>query len=991
MLMRFTLFFCFALFSSSLFAQIQTAFPYIDNFDLATTNWQTSGNLNTWKRGAPSMTQINSAYSGNNAWMTDTLFNYANNRLDALESPLFNFSTLSQAPYLRFKYNMKTESCCDYVKFQYTLDETNWNTVGTHNTGQNWHNDSTVDYWSGNSNGWNIASHILDAIPLTQNVRFRFLFFSDYSQRDEGFAIDDFEILQNYTDVGLGQLIQPISDACDYPSASPVSVEVENLGQTALNNINISYQLDSNTIVTETIAQIAADTSILYVFSQAVDLSANAEYELKVWLDSASDNYSINNTLTSTIINLDEINQFPYFTDFESGQEEWIEGGENSTWSFGQPMKSKIRGANSGQNAWVTGNMGFGLYNNNENSYVLSPCFNSTSLNNAELRMAVWWESESDYDGANIQYTLNDGINWQNIDNSNAINWYNNQQVDGLQFSGGTAGWSGNESFNEGSGGFLSSRINENLLAGNSSLRFRVNFGSDINTRDEGFAFDDFYFGEAISNDLALLASNKKRFDLCQGESDSLIVDILNIGSTAQSNFYINYNYANTSDSSLYSGTLSSGMQDEVFLALIQANDTGSFEINVYPNLLTDGFNQNDSLSIPLSIYADKAQPSSSNVQICDSARALLTASGDNLIKWYSDMSRINLVFVGDTFLTGSITTDTTFYISNTIGLIDTIGPEDNSIGNGSYTNVDSRTRIQVSNYTSILSAAIYANLSGTFDISIEDEQGNTLQSKTFTTSSGKNRIYPGFDLVPGNYIIRVHNFSGTSLYRNTSGAEYGTYSNAYLSILGNNFDPEFYYYLYDLRVSNSQPCEGESSVNVTRANISPIANYSFDREKNRFILNNRSQSAQTFTWLFENLSTGTLDSSNSIHPIVFLDTGTYKITLIARSNCGSDTLSRNFVIDEISAIELFKPKEKYELQLYPNPVRDQFSWATEASSNSFEVIVRDIFGREMYRENSNENRGTIITNYWKPGYYILQISAEDLNLRSKFIKIGQR
>ena len=50
--------------------------------------------------------------------------------------------------------------------------------------------------------------------------------------------------------------------------------------------------------------------------------------------------------------------------------------------------------------------------------------------------MAVWWESESDYDGANIQYTLNDGISWQNIDKSNAINWYNNQQVDGLQFSG---------------------------------------------------------------------------------------------------------------------------------------------------------------------------------------------------------------------------------------------------------------------------------------------------------------------------------------------------------------------------------------------------------------------------------------------------------------------------------------------------------------------------------------------------------------------------
>ncbi len=988
MLMRFTLFFCFSLFSSGLFAQ--TVLPYIDDFDSLNTNWQTSGNLNTWKRGAPSMTHINSAYSGNNAWMTDTLFNYANNRLDALESPLFNFSGLSQAPYLRFKYNMKTESCCDYVKFQYTLDEVNWNTIGTHNSGQNWHNDSTVDYWSGNSNGWKIASHILDTIPLTQNVRFRFLFFSDYSQSDEGFAIDDFEILQNYSDVGLGKLIQPIGDACDFSSASPVSVEVENLGQSALNNVSISYQLDTNNIVTETIAQIAADTSILFVFSQGIDLSANAEYELKIWLDSGIDNYSINNTLTSTIVNLNEISQFPYFTDFESGQEEWIDGGENSTWTFGKPIKSKIRGANSGQNAWVTGNTGFGLYNNNENSFVLSPCFNSTTLSNAELRMALWWESESDYDGANIQYSLNDGISWQNIDNINAINWYNNPQVDGLQFSGGTAGWSGNENFNEGSGGYVYSRINENGLAGKSSLRFRVNFGSDVNTRDEGFAFDDFYFGESIVNDLGIITSNKNRYDLCQGDSDSLIVEIQNFGSATQSNFHIIYQYGTSIDSSLYSGALNPGMHDAVFLGLIQANDTGTFNLNVYHNLSIDGFNQNDSLSIPLSSYADKAQAASNNVQICDSARALLTANGDNLIKWYSDMGKNNLVFVGDTFLTGFIRTDTTFYISNTIGLIDTLGPKDNSIGSGSYTNVDSRTRIEVSNYTSILSASIYANNSGSFDISIEDESGNTIQSKTFSINSGINRIYPGFDLVPGNYSIRVHNFSGTTLFRNTSGAEYGTYFNSYLAILGNNFDPEFYYYLYDLNVSNSQPCEGESSVDVTRANINPVANWSFDRKKNRFILNNRSQSAQTFTWLFENLSTGSLDSSNLTHPIVFLDTGTYNITLIARSNCGTDTLMRSFIIDEISAIEIFKPKKKYTLKVYPNPVREQFTWTTEKHHDNYEVIVRDIYGREIFRGNSIENQGIINTSSWKSGYYILQISAEDLLLRSKFIKTGQ-
>ncbi len=987
MLMRFTLFILIFISFSQVDAQIINTFPYIDNFEGSISNWQATGAANTWKRGEPSMTQINSAYSGNKAWMTDTLNIYPNNRLDFVQSPLFNFSNLTQAPYLRFKYNMKTESCCDNVKLQFTLDEQNWITVGTHNSGQNWYNDSTVDYWSGNSNGWQIASHILNGIPQTQNVRFRFLFFSDYSQRDEGFAFDDFEIIQSYTDAGIVDLLQPAPAACDFSNAASVSVEVENLGQAVLNNISVSYQLDSNAIVTETLAQINEDTSVQFVFSQGVDLSADSSYKLKVWINANNDTYPINDTIVRTIINLEEISQFPYFTDFDSGQGEWTAEGENSTWAFGTPMKSIIRSANSGDNAWVTGNTGFGLYNNNENSYVLSPCFNTSSLTSGQVRMAIWWESESDYDGANLQFTTNDGLTWQNLNKPNAVNWYNNTQIDGLQFTGNTEGWSGNTSFNEGSGSYLPASIEDNLLAGNSSLRFRLNFGSDVNTRDEGIAFDDFYFGETLANDMAVISANKLRFDLCQNESDSLFATIQNFGSNASSNFSVNYEYGSNSGSVNYSASLNTGASDEVYLGSITATDTGDFIIKIFHSLSGDGFNQNDTLLIPLTVYADKANPISNNVQICDSSRALLIAGGDGLVQWYSDMTRNNLVFVGDTFLTGLITSDSTFYLSNSIGEIDTLGPVDNTIGSGSYTNVDARTRIQITEYTSILSAKIYGTFIGNFDISIEDEQGNTLQTKTFNVNGGVRRIYLGFNLTPGNYIMRVHNFGGLlTLYRNTSGAEYGTYSTGYISLLGNNFDPEFYYYLYDLRVSNSEPCEGESSVQVSRGNIAPIADFSIDREKNRFTFSNRSQSARTFTWLFENLSDGTLDSSSSINPTVFLDSGSYIISLIARSDCGTDTISRNYEISEISVIETFDIREEYKLKVFPNPVNDKFTWQTEAPSGSYEISVRDIMGREVYKSHSNIGRGEILTQDWNSGYYILQISSEQSEMRTKFI-----
>jgi hypothetical protein len=967
------------------FPQIITNFPYQENFEGGAGNWSATNANSVWVLGTPAKTQINGAYSGINAWCTGLTDNYPNNRLHSLESPLFNFGSLNNPPYLRFKYNIQTESCCDVLRLEYSLDDQNWITIGSFNTGQNWYNDSTVSHWSGSSEGWKIASHRLDNLPQTQNFRLRFRFFSDYNQSGEGVAIDDIEILSSYTDIEIRDIISPQKSACSFSSNADVSVSLQNLGQSSVNNISLNYTiLNSTDTITESLSTLDTGIVSTYTFNQKANLSQDSIYQLKVWLDAPGDNETVNDAVSAEIVNLGEINQFPYVEDFETGSTEWASGGVNSSWALGRPRKQTIRAANSDTTAWVTGNTGFGFYNDYESSFVLSPCFNTSGLSNAQVRFAVWWESESDYDGANIEYTLNDGQSWNLLNNANGINWYNNNSVAAL----GSPGWSGNDIFGEGSDGYVNAILSEPQLAGKASLRFRINFASDVNTRDDGFAFDDFSLISTPSVDLSMDRANVSGFDLCQGNGgDSLWVYFSNSGNSALSNFNVNYEFGSQSGAVSYAGSLAIGAGDSLFLSTTPASDTGNFMIRVYSDLSNDGFALNDTLEIPLIIYAQKAAPLPANVQFCDSSRALLTASGDGLIKWYSDAALEDLIYVGDTFMTGIINSDSTFYLSNSEGDSDTIGAPIRDIGTGSYTNVTALIRLEVTSFTTIASAEYFSQSSGSFKISLQDENGQILQTQTIiASSSGRRRAFIGFDLAPGVYDLKVHDFSGLLLYRNTSGADYESYANNHIAIIGNNFDPEFYYYLYNLRVLASEPCPGSASIQVTRGNVSPVAGYSFDQEKNRFFFYNTSQSGREFTWIFENLSSGAIDSSNAVNPEIFLDSGSYTISLIAGNDCGADTISRNFEISEISAVEYFPVAPSFDLTLYPNPARNILNWRAEGFYGQVELHIVDIMGRELIHDTFNTESGKVDISSLEKGFYILRISGKSLLVKKSFI-----
>ncbi|MEM5565839.1 gliding motility-associated C-terminal domain-containing protein [Psychroserpens sp. AS72] len=184
-----------------------------------------------------------------------------------------------------------------------------------------------------------------------------------------------------------------------------------------------------------------------------------------------------------------QITTYPYLEDFESGDGGWIVDNTNAgSWALGAPTGGVINSADSGSNAWVT-NLS-GVYNANEDSFVVSPVFDLSTLNAPSIEMSVWWNSEFSWDGMVLQSSIDGGTSWQNVGaNGDSNNWYTDGTIAG-EPGGQQEGWSGRVSTNNGSAGWLIARHALNGLGGESSVTLRVAFGSDGSVQDEGVAFD---------------------------------------------------------------------------------------------------------------------------------------------------------------------------------------------------------------------------------------------------------------------------------------------------------------------------------------------------------------------------------------------------------------------------------------------------------------------------------------------------------------------
>jgi hypothetical protein len=288
-----------------------------------------------------------------------------------------------------------------------------------------------------------------------------------------GITIDDVKLLSAPYDVELVSIEDPSIHSCSFSQDVPLTIKYrDHRGISGC--IPIKYRIQGGPVTTECFVSSGTGT---YTFVNKLNLPATGTYMLEVWVDHPADSYRNNDTVRTTISNQPVLNNFPYIEHFENGTGNWHPEGYHSSWQYGPPASLKINKAASGTKAWKTSLRG--QYNENELSYLYSPCFDISTLALPYLtfNIAVDLEQCRPFvcDKSWVEYSAN-GKTWIKLGAyGQGINWYN-RQGENVWDSANHTTWH---------------MAGIDLPSGLNQLQLRFVISSDQSVTREGVAIDD--------------------------------------------------------------------------------------------------------------------------------------------------------------------------------------------------------------------------------------------------------------------------------------------------------------------------------------------------------------------------------------------------------------------------------------------------------------------------------------------------------------------
>jgi len=299
----------------------------------------------------------------------------------------------------------------------------------------------------------------------------------------DGYSFDDIRLYSAVNDIQMMSIDTPIVSSCGLSATTPVKISVKNNSNATLSGVSVVLKVDGSIIATETLPDIARNTTIQYVFTATANLASLGNHTVQVYADLNTDTYPDNDTATVSLINSPLITSFPYLEDFESGNGSWYSNGQNNSWQYGTPASTKMNRAASGSKAWKTRLAG--NYNDLEKSYLYSPCFDVSAMSNPTLSLMIALDLEDcggiACDGSYIEYSA-DGKTWIRLgsyNQSGSTNWYNKNYT-------GNNLWS-IQNYTRWHVATIP------LPTGLTQLRLRFVFASDEAVNREGIAIDDIH------------------------------------------------------------------------------------------------------------------------------------------------------------------------------------------------------------------------------------------------------------------------------------------------------------------------------------------------------------------------------------------------------------------------------------------------------------------------------------------------------------------
>ncbi len=365
-----------------------------------------------------------------------------------------------------------------------------------------------------------------------------------------------------------------------------------------------------------------------------------------------------------------------------------------------------------------------------------------------------------------------------------------------------------------------------------------------------------------------------------------------------------------------------------------------------------------------------------SNVCINDSVLLTTLASGETY--WFDNQYFGNLLNIGDTFQTSSITNDTTFFVENHVVPAPVYGGKTDTLGGGLFYNNAISLGLYFDCYYDIILKSVKVYAADTADrlIVLMDSNNDTVYSGIFNIPKGESRVNLNWNIPAGiNYIIYGPN--SPNLYRNDGGLAYPYNISNLVKITRSNVSAStsYYYYFYDWEIIGPDCISARVPVNVF-VNDTVNADFNYTINNDSIYFSAVDSLADSYFWDFNDGNTDTL--INPIHH--YANPGTYQVSLIITNSCGSDTVTKQIIITEIN-------NYRNKIKIYPNPAHNKLIINSSLIIKNIKII--DITGKITTNITINKTKEyqQIDIEALKPGIYFIKITTNTTIEFLKFVK----
>ncbi|MFD0760491.1 thrombospondin type 3 repeat-containing protein [Lutibacter aestuarii] len=280
-----------------------------------------------------------------------------------------------------------------------------------------------------------------------------------------------------------------------------IKLKAENKGIKPIDKVFVKYKLDTNEEKSYQWNGLIGKNSTGIITIPNIPIEYG-KHSLNIEVTVDGDAFPENNTLsTSFVSNRKTVPNI--LNSFEDENEELLSYNEDdifsTEWSIGNPNGTLLNTTGSGTNAYATNLTG--NYNDLKKSYIVSKYYDLSSLISPTFKFKMIYDLEENWDIIYIEYSLNNGKNWEILGTSNDSSWYNSNRTNASSgFSNDCqncpgAQWTGTDTE------MKEYSYNLSSLNSKGNVLFRFVFHSDTAENQEGIVIDDFIIIEEGIND----------------------------------------------------------------------------------------------------------------------------------------------------------------------------------------------------------------------------------------------------------------------------------------------------------------------------------------------------------------------------------------------------------------------------------------------------------------------------------------------------------